>query len=213
MKNDNTTGAVFALPQPYFEQAKRPAANTEQAQNAGDDEPAFMPVKPYFETARPTQSSRGTSAQNTSGDEGPTFLPPRPYYVTNEMAALDQLRQRVLELMGQVNRSAEGSAERLAAERSLITARSNLRTAARASESDLQAKLSAMKQPGANDAERRKLEAELASVTDLLHAIDATESDTAPSKATNGAAKANPAAAVLNRAFAIISGWHGGASR
>lgn len=151
--------------------------------NSSEDERPFLEPVPYFAT--PTKRAPSAGVQN-SGDEQ-RFMEPVPYYAaTNETTARDieDRQRRVLELMAEVNRSAAGSAERLAAERALITARSNLRTAARSRASDLEAQLAALKRPGADQSERNRIQSELASVARLLEALDGTE-DTAPSKAAN----------------------------
>lgn len=198
-RNDNDEPAYMPPPKPYWENGKvAPAQN----QHANNGEPRF-PVRQTPEA----QSSIAESAEVR-------FMPPRPHTVTNETADLNVMVQRVLELEGDVARSAEGSAERLSAERALISARSNLLVQARSTESDLAAKLASLQGPGANVGERDRIDSELRSVRSLLRVLEEQEQ---PSKdeqqrgkrATNTMAT-NDGAAVLERAVGIMSEWRGG---
>lgn len=169
MSRTNDESPYMPPPPSYFgTPAPKPKAT---AQNA-DDESPYMPVKsPGVEQA---------TVQNATADVELTFMPAAPYHVSNEMGRIEQLRQRVLELIGAVSRSAAGSAERLKAERDLITARSNLLTAARARESEVEAQASALRKPGADASELSRLESEARSMRDLIRVL---EQDENPSKA------------------------------
>lgn len=200
-KDDDDFGnrAAFALPVAYFERDAQPTTRSvPHAQAANDgagDEPSFLEPVAYYETeARPAPRA----ATHNAGEDEQPFIAPRPYFVSNEMLDLDELRQIVLRAMAMVDRSAAGSADRLAAERQLITARSNLLVAARARASELEAQLAALKQPGADDEQRRRLEAELASVNALL----ATVEDEPPSKATTDATSNE-----LRSAPRVLNSW------
>lgn len=189
------------LPKPYWTDGER--IPDQKQQHAANGAQRF-PVR----QAPEAQSSIAESAEVR-------FMPPRAYTVTNEVADLNVMIQRVLELEGDVARSAEGSAERLAAERALISSRSNLLIQARSTESDLASKVAALQGPGANIGERDRFEAELRSVRDLLRVLEAQEQ---PSKdkqqprkrATNAMATNVTNSAVLEKALGILSGWKGG---
>lgn len=173
------------------------------AQNAATDEPRFMPPKNYFEKDAPAR--RESNVQNADEDfeGGAAYALPQHYAATNEMLDPEELRQQVLRAMAKVDRSPAGSAERLAAERALITVRSNARTSCRARASELEAQLAALKRPGADQTRRAELERELASVTDLLETLDRTE-DAPASKATNASGDAERWAKSLRLARELV---------
>jgi hypothetical protein len=162
---------------------------------SNNDEPAYMPLPepyhPYGTRATNSEPAAPTaSAQNATADVELSFMPHTAYHVANEMGLIEQLRQRVLELMGAVSRAAVGSPERLKAERDLITARSNLLTAARARESQVEAQAAALRKPGANPAELSPLESEVRSLRALIRVLEEEEhpskaATTKPAPATN----------------------------
>jgi hypothetical protein len=204
MKKDNDdfeNSAAFALPIAYFErdvkQTKRSASDLQAANDGVGDEPSFLEPVAYYDTgARP---ARRAAAHNAAEDDQP-FIAPRPYFVSNEMLDLDELRQLVLRAMAKMDRTPAASVERLEAERELISAKANLRTAARSRASELEAQVAAMKQPGANDLERSRLERELSSVNDLLRMI---ETEDLPSKAANTIASTAAPQATLT----VLNSW------
>lgn len=172
MSRTNDDEPAFMPPPPPYHSYGTPASKPQAtAQNAENDSP-YMPVK--------SPGAQRASAENATADVELAFMPATPYHVANEMGRIEQLRQRVLELMGAVTRLSVGSPERLKFERDLITARSNLLTAARARESELEAQASALRRPGANPAELSRLESEARSMRDLIRVL---EDDEHPSKA------------------------------